>query len=91
MASCVQDVAWGRQYDFPRKRYIQVYSRPFDVAELSSFDLDLWIAFLGRIPDLASDVLPFTVTICPNEQCSTVSSLFLDILGDIALVLDNIQ
>lgn len=66
---------------------IRFDSRPFDVAKLGPFDLDLRVAFLGRIPDLTSNVLPFTVTICPNEQGSAVPCLLLDVLGNVSLVL----
>jgi hypothetical protein len=64
-----------------------VNSRPFDIAELSSFDLDPGVAFLGRISDLTSNVLAFTVTICPDEQSFAELGLLLDILGDINLIL----
>lgn len=70
-----------------RWKGILVDSRPFNVAELSSFDFNLGIAFLGCIANFTSDVLPFPITIRPNEQGSAVLSLLFDILGDITLVL----
>lgn len=87
MASGIEDMAWARQYTFWLEIFIQVHSRPFDVAELSPFNLDLGVAFLGRISDLTTNMLPFTVTICPNEQGSAVPRLLLDVLGNVALVL----
>lgn len=84
-------MAWARQYAIPLEKFTQVYSRPLDVAELSPFDLDLGVSFLGRISDLTTNVLPFTVTVCPNEQGSAVPCLLLDVLGNVALVLKTFQ
>lgn len=86
MASRIENMTWWHQYAFPQ-RLSRVDSRSFNVAELSPFYLNLGVAFLGRITDLTSDVLPFTVTICPNEQGSAVPCLLLDVLGNGALVL----
>lgn len=87
MASRIENMTWWHQYAFPHEGLFRVDSRSFNVAELSPLDLNLGVAFLGRITDLTSDVLPFTVTICPNEQGSAVPCLLLDVLGNGALVL----
>lgn len=87
MASRIENMTWWHQYAFPHEGLFRVDSRSFNVAELSPFDLNLGVAFLGRITNLTSDVLPFTVTICPNEQGSAVPCLLLDVLGNGALVL----
>lgn len=62
-------------------------SRSFDIAELRPFDLDLWVAFDGAVPDFTSDMLPFSIAIGPDEQCSGIPRLIFNILCDIFLVL----
>lgn len=68
-----------------------VDSRPFNVAELSPFDHDLGVSFLGCIPDLTSNVFPFTVTIRPDEQSPAVPRLLLNVLGNVSLVLKTVS
>ncbi len=61
--------------------------RSFDVAEPRALDLDVAVAFLRCIPDLASYMLALPVAISPDNESLGISCLRLDVLRDGLLVL----
>ena len=61
--------------------------RPLGIAEPRSFDFDVWIAFLGEVPDLRADVFAFSIAIGPYEEYTVVSCLALDVFSNGLLVL----
>lgn len=63
--------------------------RPLDIAKFGPLDLKTRITFEGYISDFRTDVLPFSVTIRPDEQSARVSSLGLDVLGYRFFILRN--
>lgn len=63
------------------------YGRSFDIAELGPLDFDAWVALESRIPDLAADMLPFTIAVGPNKKRFGVLGLVLDVPCNIFLVL----
>lgn len=65
--------------------------RSFDIAEASTFDLNLSIAFLGRIDNLLADVFSFAITIGPNDEQAGVPCLVCQVLGDILFVLKRVR
>ncbi len=65
--------------------------RSFDIAEASAFDLNLTIAFLGRIDNLLADVFSLAITIGPDDEQARVPCLLRQILGNILLVLEKVR
>ena len=63
----------------------------FDIAEPGALDLDTTITFLCRVSDFASNVLSLAITVCPNDKCSSISSLGLYVFGDDLLVLSSVR
>lgn len=62
-------------------------SRAFCVAKLGSLDLNPAISCFRLITDLGANMLAFTITIGPDEQCFGVLGLFPNILRNWELVL----
>lgn len=60
---------------------------PLNVAESGPLDLNLAISFLRGISNLATDMLTFPVTICPDEQDIGPSCLLFDVLGNVLVIL----
>ena len=58
------------------------------IAELCSFDFDGSIAFEGGLPYFRTNMLPFPVTVCPNEQSSSIFGLARNVGCDGFLVLE---
>ena len=65
--------------------------RPFDVTESCSFDLDAGSPFTGRSPYLTANVLPFSITIRPDEHSECSLSLSLDISGYVLFILGSVR
>ena len=62
--------------------------RSLGIAELCSFDFNGSIAFEGCLPYFRTNMLPFPVTICPNEQSSSIFGLARNVGCDGFLVLE---
>ena len=65
------------------------YSRSLDIAESSSFYLKSRIPFQGFRTDLASNMLPFPITIRPDEEAFGTFCFILDIGCDVLLFLQK--
>jgi hypothetical protein len=65
-------------------------SRPLNIAESRSLDLNPLVAFSGCSADLTSNMFALTITICPDEQGSCVLGLILDIFGNRVLFLPKL-
>lgn len=62
------------------------YSPFLDVAELCSLDFEVAFTLERNRPNLSANIFALTIAVSPDEQTATVSSLLLDILGDLLLL-----
>lgn len=65
------------------------HSRSFCIAELGSLDLDTCVSIFGLIANFTTDMLPFTITISPDEQGFAVFGLVSNIFCNRQFVLQS--
>lgn len=77
--------------DFEKQNYKEMigHLRSFDVAKTGSFHLKIAIALLGGIDNFLANILPFTVTIGPDDEHTSIPGLIRKVLGNVFLVLEK--
>lgn len=66
---------------------LQSHSRPLNIAESCSFNLNSWVTLKCLGSHFAANMLPFAITIGPYEKSLGASCLSLNILCDSFLIL----